>query len=149
MPVRLSEKLLTKQVRPALTADLVSVVEQEVADKRGFSGTAVKAGYKAVTKVLPNLAERAVAKMLPDSIVAMDPFWSDFQTAGGGDFGRYLLGRGPEAAQALLSVSDAKVQGTTREAIKRAYKPLRGKASDHVQSALPRLGAVLQKHAEG
>ena len=143
-----SEKLLTKRVRPALTADLVSVVQQEVGEKKGLSGTAVKTGYKAVTKVMPNLAERAVTKMLPDSVRALDPFWSDFQSAGGGDFGQYLAGRGSEAAAALLAVSDTKVNRTSREAIKRAYKPLRGKASDHVQSALPRVGAVLQKHAE-
>lgn len=144
----LSEKLLTKRVRPALTADLVTVVQQEVGEKKGFSGTAVKTGYKAVTKVMPNLAERAVTRMLPDAVVALDPFWSDFQAAGGGDFGQYLAGRGSEASEALLRVSDDKVQGTSREAIKRAYKPLRGKASDHVAAALPRVGAVLQQHAE-
>lgn len=143
----LSEKLLAKSVRPALTADLVGVVEQEVAGKKGLSGTAVKAGYGAVTKVMPNLAERAVTRMLPDAVAALEPFWTDFTAGPGDDFGQYLAGRGPEAAQALLAVSDQKVQGTSREAIKRAYKPLRGKAVDHVQAALPRLGAVIQRYA--
>jgi hypothetical protein len=47
----------------------------------------------------------------------------------------------------LLAVTDAKVATTSREALRRAYKPLRGKAVEHVRAALPRIGAVLQKHA--
>ena len=143
----LSEKLLAKSNRAAVVSDLVEVVEQEVGEKKGISGTAVKAGYGAVRKVMPDLTKRAVVKLLPDCAVALDPFWADFESSGGGDFGDYLAGRGPEASQALLEVSDAKVAGTSREVIKKAYKPLRGKAADHVRTALPRLGATLQKHA--
>jgi len=144
----LSEKLLVEPVRTAVIADLVKVVDQEVSDKKGFSGAAVKAGYAAGKKVMPNLAERAVTRLLPDFATAADPYWKDFQASGGGDFGQYLADRGPEASQALLAVTDAKVATTSREALKRAYKPLRGKAADHVQAALPRLGTVLQKYAD-
>lgn len=143
----LSEKLLATPARTNVIADLVQVVDQEVADKKGFSGAAVKAGYSAGKKVMPNLAERALTRMLPEFATAADPFWDDFQAAGGGDFGQYLAGRGPEVAQALVAVTDARVATTSREALKRAYKPLRGKAVENVQAALPRLGTVLQKHA--
>jgi hypothetical protein len=144
----LSEKLLVEPVRTAVIADLVNVVDQEVSDKKGFSGAAVKAGYAAGKKVMPNLAERAVTRMLPDFATAADPYWNDFRQSGGGDFGQYLADRGPEAARALLAVTDARVAATSREALKRAYKPLRGKAAEHVQAALPRLGSVLQKYAD-
>lgn len=143
----LSEKLLVEPVRTAVIADLVTVVDQEVGDKKGFSGAAVKAGYAAGKRVMPNLAERAVTRMLPDFVAAAEPYWQDFQQDGGGDFGQFLADRGPQAAQALLAVTDAKVATTSRDALKRAYKPLRGKAAEHVQAALPRLGTVLQKHA--
>lgn len=141
----LSEKLLAEPAREEVIAALVEVVDQEVGDKKGISGTALKAGYAAGRKVMPNLAERAVTKMLPDFAAAADPFWSDFQAAGGGDFGQYLADRGPEAAQALLSVADARIAGTSHDSLKMAYKPLRGKAAEHVEAALPRLGTVLQK----
>jgi len=143
----LSEKLLAEPVRTAVIGDLVKVVDQEVGDKRGFSGRAVQAGYAAGKKVMPNLTERAVTRMLPDFAAAADPYWDDFSQAGGGDFGQYLADRGPQAAQALLAVTDAKIATTSREALKRAYKPLRGKAAEHVEAALPRLGTVLQKYA--
>jgi hypothetical protein len=145
--VSLSKQLLAEPVRSAVVADLVDVVQQEVGDKKGLSGTAVKAGYGAARKVMPDLTERGVKRMLPDVVRTLDPYWRDFQAAGGGDFGQYLAGRGPEAAEALLAVSDSKVQSTSREPLKKAYKPLRGKAGGHVQEALPRLGAVIQKHA--
>lgn len=143
----LSKKLLAKPVRKAVIADLVQVVDQEVADKKGISGTAVKAGYAAGKKVMPNLTERAVTRMLPDFARAFDPFWDDFRASGAGDFGLYLADHGPAAAEALLAVTDAKIAATSREGLKRAYRPLRGKAVEHVRAALPRLGVVLQKHA--
>ena len=145
--MKLSKQLLAEPVRSAVVTDLVHAVEQEVGEKKGLSGTAVKAGYGTATKVVPNLTERGVKRMLPDFARALDPFWADFQAAGGGDFGTYLAGRGPEASQALLAVSDKKVSATSKQAVKKAYKPLRGKAADHVVAALPRLGAVIQRHA--
>lgn len=143
----LSEKVLAKGVRPAVVADLVDVVDQEVADKKGISGTAVRAGYAAVRKVMPDLNKRAVRKLLPDFAAALDPFWDDFVRSGDGDFGSYLQSRGSEASSALLAVTDRRVAASSRQPIKKAYQALRGKADDHVQAALPRLGAVLQKHA--
>ncbi len=79
--------------------------------------------------------------------MALDPFWADFESSGGGDFGRHLAAHGEEVSAALLAVTDAKVQGSGREPIKKVYRALRGKAVGHVQAALPRLGATLQRHA--
>jgi hypothetical protein len=45
-------------------------------------------------------------------------------------------------------VTDDKVAGTGREPVKKAYKALRGKADGHVQAALPRVGAALERHAK-
>ncbi|MFT4084365.1 MAG: hypothetical protein QM638_17450 [Nocardioides sp.] len=143
----LSDQLLADDVRPAVTADLVEVVGQEVGDKKGISGTAVKAAYAAARKVVPDLAPRAVGSLLPGFAAALDPFWDGFQSSGGGDFGGYLAGRGPEAAAALLAVTDARAESSSKEPLKKAYGALRGKAGGHVEAALPRLGRALQRHA--
>ncbi len=143
----LSKQLLTKKVRPGVIKDLVEVVQQEVASKKGVSGAAIKAGYGAASRVVPNLTERALRKLFPDFARALDPYWIDFEGSGGTDFGRYLAGRGAEVSASLLAVTDAKVAGSGREPIKKVYKALRGKADGHVQAALPRLGAALQRHA--
>jgi hypothetical protein len=143
----LSQQLLDGSTRPAVIKDLVEVVQQEVASKKGVSGAAIKAGYGAASRVVPNLTERALGKLRPDFAVALDPFWADFESSAGTDFGRHLADRGPEVSAALLAVTDAKVAGSGREPVKRAYKALRGKADSNVQAALPRVGAALQRHA--
>lgn len=144
----LSKQLLEQSTRPAVIKDLVEVVQQEVASKKGVSGAAIKAGYGAASRVIPNLTERALNKLLPDFAVALDPFWDGFGSSGGADFGRYLADRGPEVSAALLAVTDAKVAASGREPVKKAYRALRGKANGHVQAALPRVGAALQRRAQ-
>jgi len=145
----LSETLLAADRRPRVVADLVSVIDAEVKDKKGLGGVAVKGGYAAVRKVSPTIAATATDRMLPEFATALQPFWDDFSAdrAGAGDFGTYLAGRGDEAADALLAVTDARAAATQREPLRRAYNGLRGKAKGHVQQALPRLGKVVQQHA--
>lgn len=141
----LTESLLAADSRPAVVTDLVSVIDAEVKEKKGLGGVAVKGGYAAVRKVSPTIAASATDRMLPDFAAALQPFWDDFD--GAGDFGAYLAGRGDEAADALLAVTDARAAATEREPLKRAYNGLRGKAKAHVEQALPRLGKVVQQHA--
>ena len=141
----LSETLLAQDRRPQVVADLVSVIDAEVKDKKGLGGVAVKGGYAAVRKVSPSIAASSTDRMLPEFAVALQPFWDDFD--GNGDFGAYLAGRGDEASDALLAVTDARAAATEREPLKRAYNGLRGKAKAHVEQALPRLGQVVQQHA--
>ena len=62
----LSKQLLAKKARPGVIKDLVEVVQQEVASKKGVSGAALKAGYAAASRVVPNLTERALRKLFPD-----------------------------------------------------------------------------------
>ncbi len=122
------------------------MVQQEVASKKGVSGAALKAGYGAASRVVPNLTERALNKLLPDFARALDPFWLSFESSDATDFGRHLAERDAEVSAALLAVTDAKVAGSGREPIKKVYGALRGRADGHVQAALPRLGAALQRH---
>ncbi|MEZ0580470.1 hypothetical protein [Nocardioides sp. MH1] len=143
----LSKQLLAKKNRPAVVTDLVDVVRQEVADKKGMSGAGLKAGYATATKVMPDLVRKAVRRLLPDAAVALDPFWDRFVAEGGSDFGAYLAQHGAQVSAALLAITDARAEASSKEALKKVYRALRGKADTHVQAALPRLGATLQKHA--
>ena len=143
----LSQQLLAEKARPAVIKDLVEVVQQDVASKRGVSGAALKTGYATASKVVPNLTERGLDKLFPDLAAALDPFWADFEASAASDFGSFLTDRGPEVSAALLGVADTKVAASGREPIKKVYRALRGRADAHVQAALPRLGAALQRHA--
>jgi len=77
----------------------------------------------------------------------LQPFWADFQTAGGGSFGDYLVKRNEEVAEALLKVTDDMAKDSERAAVVKAYGTVRGGASKHIQAALPNLGALVEKYA--
>src|SRR5215813_10910878 len=109
MPATLQEILLGPDTQPKVVADCYALIQQEVSDKSGISGTAVKIAYKTVNAFMPGHIRHMVGKLLPDMVDQLEPFWADFSASGGSEFGDYLAKRGEEVAQALLSVAAAKV----------------------------------------
>lgn len=138
----LSETLLTPERRPQTVDALVGVVEAEVASKSGIGGAAIKTAYKAARKIDDRIVRRAIAGMLPDFLDRLDPFWA---ARGAQPFGATLAAQGDAAAEALLSVTDARAANPKHAAAAKVYGMLRGKAKDHVLAALPRLGAALEQ----
>ncbi|WP_433506835.1 DUF6918 family protein [Pseudonocardia halophobica] len=142
------ETILTDPARrPAVVADLNELVGQEVKDKGGMSGAAVKLGYQTVSKIRPGVVPAAVDRMLPQFAGALQPFYADYRAAAAGsDFGAYLAGR-PDAADALLGVTDRRAESSSSDALKKAYAKLRPNARKNVEEALPRLGTLIGRHA--
>lgn len=143
----LKEILLDSSRRPAVVSDLENLVDQEVSDKSGVSGAVIKTGFAAVKKIKPGIIGSAVDSLLDDFAATLEPFYADFKGKGGGDFGAYLSSRGSEAADALLSVTDARAEKSTRDSIKKVYNKLRPNGKKNVEEALPRLGQLIDKHA--
>ncbi|MFF5989646.1 DUF6918 family protein [Prauserella flavalba] len=147
MASTLKEALLDSSRRPTVVTDLQTLIDEEVSEKGGVSGAVVKTGYAAVKKIKPGIIGSAVDSLLDDFVVALEPFYADFQSKGGGDFGAYLPTRSSEAADALLSVTDARAEKSSRDSIKKVYGKLRPKGKENVEEALPRLGQLINKHA--
>ncbi|CAM2772645.1 hypothetical protein SAXI111661_00430 [Saccharomonospora xinjiangensis] len=142
----LKEILLDSSRRPTVVADLQTLIDEEVAAKSGVSGTVIKTGYAAVKKIKPGIIGAAVESLLDEFVAALEPIYADFRASGASDFGSYLPTR-PDAADALLSVTDARAERSDRESIKKVYGKLRPKGKDNVEEALPRLGKLIDKHA--
>ena len=147
MAATLQEILLAPETRPQVTADCFTLIEQELADKSGVSGTAVKLAYKTVNAFMPGHVHFMVGKLFPDMVARLEPFWADFTTSGGSGFGDYLVKRGDEVSEALLSVTDARAAASSRPTVIKAYGSVRGHAVKHVQAALPRVGDLVMKYA--
>ena len=147
MAATLQEILLGAGTRPQVIADCYALIEQEISEKSGVSGTAVKLAYKTVNTFMPGHIRTMVEKLLPDLADQLEPFWADFSSSGGSGFGDYLAKRGGEVAQALLSVTDAKAGSSGRPTIVKAYGSVRGSAAKHIEAALPRVGELVMRYA--
>jgi hypothetical protein len=143
----LQQILLTPENQPHVIDDCVQLIHQEMASKGGVSGTAVKLAYKTANTFASGYVRGMVETLAPEMIIKLQPFWDDFAASGAGDFGDYLVKHGEEASEALLSVTDAHAEISTRPTIQQAYRAVRGGASKHVTMALPALGALVQKYA--
>jgi hypothetical protein len=147
MPATLQEILLNPETKPAVVADARALVDQQVKDKSGISATALKLGYKTVTSFAPTYLNDTIESMLPQFVEQLEPFWADFTASGSAQFGDYLSKRGPEVAEALLTVTDNMAGRSERATIVKAYKAVRGGAAKHIEAALPAVGDMVQKYA--
>jgi len=147
MAATLPEILLAPGTQPKVVDDCLELIELEVSDKSGITGTAVKLAYKTATAFAPGYLRQTVEKLLPELADGLQPFWADFCTSGSSAFGDYLVKRSDEVAAALLSVTDAKAADSNRPTIVRAYKTVRGGAAKQIEAALPRLGDLVLKYA--
>ncbi len=147
MAATLQEILLAPGTQPKVIADCHMLIEQEVADKSGVSGTAIKLAYKTVNTFLPDHVRYMVESLFPQMVDKLEPYWADFNTSGGSEFGDYLVKRGEEVSEALLSVTDARAVASERPVIIKAYRTVRGSAAKHVEAALPQVGDLVLKYA--
>ncbi len=143
----LSDILQVDGARQAITADCQALIEQELSAKSGVSAAALKVAYKAVTAFAPGYYQSTVDNMVPNLLTQLQPFWADFQAAGGGQFGDYLVKRGDEVSEAMLRVTDDMTHGSERPAVVKAYNAVRGGAGKHIEAALPSVGQLVEKYA--
>ena len=147
MAATLQEILLAPDTQPEVAADCYTLVEQQVSEMSGISGTAVKLAYKTVTAFMPGHVRFMIDSLMPHMVEELEPFWADFRACGGADFGDYLTKRSDEVSQSLLMVTDERAEASGRPTIVRAYRSVRGGAGRHIQAALPRLGDIVVKYA--
>ncbi len=147
MAATLQEILLAPDTWPQVVADCQQLIAQEVSAKSGVSGTAVKLAYKTAKTFASGYFQATVENLLPDMVAELEPFWADFEASGASGFGDYLVKRGEEVSEVLLSVTDARAQTAQRPTILKAYRAVRGGAAKHVVAALPNVGSLVQKYA--
>jgi hypothetical protein len=142
----LSEKLLRQDNFPHVVADCKSLIEQELANKGGVSAAGLKLAYKAVTAFAPGYYDSAVSNMLPSFVQQLDPYWAHFVNSGGSSFGDYLAKNGEQVSESLLAVTDQLAGTSSKAAVVKAYKAVRGGAAKNIEAALPNLGDLVQRY---
>ena len=140
----LSESLTRPTKTSAVLADCCTLVDAEVSAKGGLSGLAIKAGYAAVKGVKPGFVTEVVEKLLPEFATNLDPLWQEGKQKG--DAVAYMTNNKSRAADALLSITDAKSKNAKSAVVRGTYEKLRGSAKKNVEEAIPRLARLLLKH---
>ena len=131
--------------RSAIVADAAQLLDAEVAEKRGFSGKAVKLAFKAVKGVSPGMIPMSIDALLDDFCVQVQPFWEAAQ-ASGQSTRAHFESNSQAIASALLSITDARAERSTQRVLKSAYGKLRGQAVKHITEATPRLADLVERH---
>lgn len=144
---QLKDVLLQPGKRPQILTECEQVLDEEVADKGGLTGLAVKGAFKMVKAVKPGAIREAVDGLLDDFVARLEPFYGQWQAAGGGrSLGDYFAGRGGEVADALLAITDERAAKSKHGTMKKAYESLRPQGKKHVQEAMPRVGRMIERN---
>ena len=147
MAATLHEMLLAPGIAPQVVSDCEALIDGKVKDMSGISGTAVKLAYKTVRTFSSDHIHYMIETLLPRMADTLQPYWADFNAAGGGQFGDYLAKREDEVTEALLAITDERGRNSSRPTIVKAYNTVRGSAAKQVKAALPDVGALVQKYA--
>jgi hypothetical protein len=141
----LGELLGTGDRRGRVIDDCCEVLDQEVADKGGLSGVAIKAAFNLLKGVKPGFVREVVDTLLDDFLGALDPLYQE-AVASGQKPGPFLDANRDRVAEALLAVTDRRAERAERMVIKKTYNKLRPTAKKHVEAAAPRLARLLDRH---
>ncbi|MBD1890656.1 hypothetical protein [Coleofasciculus sp. FACHB-SPT9] len=140
----LSDQLLNPSKKAEVVDDFCKLLDEEVASKSGISGLAIKAGYNAVKGIKPGYIGYAVEQFLPGWCTALDPIWRE-SVQKGDPVAHFIASRSP-AADAILSVTDARMESVRSSLVLGTYKKLRGSAKKNVEEGIPGLAKLLEKH---
>ena len=142
----LSDGLLDPNKKKMVVAECTNLLAVQVAKMQGISGMALKAGYTAVRGLAPNYCAEAIERLLPESFTAIDPIWSEgVQT---GDPVKHLSQNSDLTADALLGITDAKIEKSKNTTVRGVYSKVRKSAKKHVEEAVPNLAKIIDNYTK-
>jgi hypothetical protein len=142
----LSDALTAESKKSAVIEDCMALIDAEVADKGGLTGLAIKAGYKTIQGIKPGFVRQVVVDLLPEFARALEPIYQEARAAGHG-VRDHFTSNTSQVADALLTITDDKAKRSKSGMVKGTYEKLRGGAKKNVEAAVPRLAAMIEKHA--
>jgi hypothetical protein len=146
MSKTLAEQIAVAPARAHVVAECVALVDGEVQTKSGLSGIAIKGAFAAVTKIKPGFIASVVDALLDEWVAKMEPYYARWRSGGQGSLGEFFAARSDDVAEDLLAVTDAKLGTTRYRAAASLYEKMRASAKKHVAVAVPKLGALVERH---
>ncbi|ABA24505.1 conserved hypothetical protein [Trichormus variabilis ATCC 29413] len=122
------------------------MIEAQLASKSGISGITLKTAFAALKGIKPGYIPHVVEQLLPQCFEALDPIWSEGVQKG--DAVGYLVESRSRTADALLSITDARVKDSKRQIVRGTYDKFRGSAKQHVEEAVPDFAKLIDKYTK-
>lgn len=143
--MQLTHKINDKVTYKSVAADCTQLIDQQVAAKSGLSGLALKAAYGVAKGIGADYIPGAVQRLLPEILAALDPMWT--KGVEQGDPVAYLSQNSDQAADVILSTTDARMEKKGGGIILSSYKKLRKSVKRDVAAAVPGLAQILGRYA--
>ncbi|MEH2096078.1 DUF6918 family protein [Nostoc sp.] len=142
----LNEGLSNPTKKAMVIDECCNMIEVQLASKSGMSGIALKTAFAALKGVKPGYIPYVVEQILPQCFTALDPIWSEGVEKG--DPIGHLSKNRSDTADALLSVTDARVKNAKRQIVRGTYEKFRGSAKKHVEEAVPDFAKVIDNYTK-
>ena len=143
----LADYVATGPARERVVADCVALVDEEVKAKGGLSGVAIKGAYGTVKTIKPRFVPEVVDALLDDWVAKLEPYYAKWRGGGSnGTLAEFLTARSDDVAEDLLTVTDERSAKSKHKTATKLYGKMRPSAKRNVSSAVPKLGALMEKH---
>ena len=140
----LIDKIQEPTTKASIAADCVVLLDEQVSSKNGISGLTVKTAYRALKGIGPTYVPRALKRLLPRALDALEPLWE--QGVEKGEPVEFLSSNRAEAADALLMMTDGIVSNSKNKIVVAAYKQVRKSLKGDVEAAVPGFAEIIDRH---
>ncbi len=127
-----------------MIVDGISELEAELEERSGVTAMAMRAGYKTLRKVRPNMIESNLERLLPMWAPVLDPHVDAGRASG--DLATHFRSNAADIAEGLLGATDRRAAEANNQLAVKAYNKLRPRAKDQVVAGMPRLARLVDKH---
>lgn len=145
----LADILLIEGRREAIAAECGKMIDDHVDQIKGLRGMGLRTAMSMLKAGRPAdgaASNGAMGRLLPEFVNALEPFFQDFQSKGGQDFGAYLISCGPSVNTALIGAIDGRVERSPNATLKSMYPKFRGSIEAEMAGITPKIAAVIAKH---
>ncbi|MCH2109355.1 MAG: hypothetical protein MK135_08495 [Polyangiaceae bacterium] len=140
----LREKFIEPEKRAALIAELLPIIEKQLASAPGWSGRGLRAAVQILDRAIPRLLSRALNSLLDPFLDALNETAERAKKEGTsmkGEVEANIL----SLTEELLSITDARIKKVDHVLARKTYDKLRPLAAEHVSQSLPKIAVVIEK----
>ena len=137
----LVDKLATAPARAQMIDDCVDLIDNQVKQK----GFIIKSAYATIKAIKKRFVPEVVDGMLDEWLGKLQPHYDRWSAAKTSSFSDFVVARGDQVAEDLLSVTDARAAHTSHTTAKKMYGRMREGAKQNVIEAIPALAAMIEK----